>query len=116
MPPSFDPNDLEVSPEQTAEAIADGTAQVIDVREQYEWDAGRIPGTTHIALGRLASSASEIASDKPVIFSCKVGSRSAMAAQAFRASGYEAYSMAGGIRLWDDQRRPMEPQDGVVAD
>ena len=51
-----------------------------------------------------------------MIFSCKVGSRSAMAAQAFRASGYDAYSMAGGIRLWDDQRRPMEPEDGVVAD
>ena len=115
MAPIFDSDDLEVSPEQTAQALADDTAQVIDVREQYEWDAGRIPGTIHIELARLASSANEIATDKPVIFSCRVGSRSAMAAQAFRASGYDAYSMAGGIQLWDDQRRPLEPQDGVVA-
>jgi rhodanese-related sulfurtransferase len=115
MPSRFDPNDLEVSPEQTAQALADGTAQVIDVREQHEWDAGRIPGTIHIPLGQLASSASEIASDKPVVFSCFSGSRSAMAAQAFRASGYEAYSMAGGIQLWDNQRRPLEPEDGDVV-
>ena len=112
----FDSDDIEVSPEQTAQALADGSAQVIDVREQYEWDAGRIPGAIHIELERLASRAGTIARDKPVIFSCRVGARSAMAAQAFRASGYDAYSMAGGIQLWDDQRRPMEPEDGTVAD
>lgn len=116
MPSIFDSDDIEVSPEQTAKALADGSAQVIDVREQYEWDAGRIPGTIHIELERLASNASSIANDKPVIFHCRLGARSAMAAQAFRASGYDAYSMAGGIQLWDDQRRPLEPEDGVVAD
>jgi hydroxyacylglutathione hydrolase/adenylyltransferase/sulfurtransferase len=116
MRSSFDSDDLEVSPEQAAKALADGTAQVVDVREQYEWDAGRMPGAIHIALGELMSSAGAIATDKPVIFACRVGGRSAMAAQAFRASGYEAYSMAGGILLWDDQRRPLEPEDGVVAD
>lgn len=116
MPSIFDSDDIEVSPEQTAKALADGTAQVIDVREQYEWDAGRIPGTIHIELERLASNANSIASDKPVIFHCRLGARSAMAAQAFRASGYDAYSMAGGIKLWDDQHRPLEPEGGVVAD
>jgi len=116
MPSIFDSDDIEVSPEQTAKALADGSAQVIDVREQYEWDAGRIPGTIHIELERLASAAGKIAGDKPVIFQCRLGARSAMAAQAFRASGYDAYSMAGGIQLWDDQRRPLEPEGGVVAD
>ena len=39
-----------------------------------------------------------------------------MAAQAFRSAGYDAYSMAGGILLWDDQRRPMVPDGATVAD
>lgn len=114
----FDSDDIEVSPEQTAKALADATAQVIDVREQYEWDEGRIEGTTHIELERLASAAQggEIDRDKPVIFHCRLGSRSAMAAQAFRASGFDAYSMAGGIQLWDDQRRPLIPEGATVAD
>jgi rhodanese-related sulfurtransferase len=51
-----------------------------------------------------------------VIFYCRVGARSAMAAQAFRASGYEAYSMSGGLRRWADEDRPLAPAGGTVAD
>lgn len=116
MPSIFDSDDIEVSPEQTAKALADGSAQVVDVRERYEWDEGRIDGTIHIELERLASNADRIDKGKPVIFHCRLGARSAMAAQAFRGSGYEAYSMAGGIQLWDDQRRPMVPDGATVAD
>ena len=39
-----------------------------------------------------------------------------MAAQAFRASGYEAYSMTGGLRRWADEGRPLAPEGGRVAD
>ncbi|MDX6676295.1 MAG: hypothetical protein QOE31_347 [Solirubrobacteraceae bacterium] len=116
MPANFDPDDIEVSPEQTAQALADDSAQVIDVREQDEWDAGRIDGTTHIALGSLGAQAAKIARDKPVVFVCRVGGRSGMAAEAFRNSGFAAWSMAGGVLLWDDQRRPLVPEGGVVAD
>ena len=42
--------------------------------------------------------------------------RSTMAAQAFRGSGYEAYSMAGGLRRWADEGRPLAPDGGSVAD
>ncbi|MBA3747929.1 MAG: rhodanese-like domain-containing protein [Solirubrobacterales bacterium] len=117
MATNLDPDDVEVSPEQTAQALADDSAQVIDVREQYEWDAGHIDGTIHVELGRLSSAADkEISRDKPVIFVCRVGGRSGMAADAFRASGFEAHSMAGGVLLWDDQRRPLVPEGATVAD
>lgn len=118
MASTFDSDDIEVSPEQTAKALADGSATVVDVREQDEWDAGRIDGTTHIELNSLTSAAmsGQIPKDKPIVFYCRVGGRSSMAAQAFRASGFEAYSMAGGILLWDDQRRPLVPEGGEVAD
>jgi hydroxyacylglutathione hydrolase/adenylyltransferase/sulfurtransferase len=93
-----------------------GDIQLVDCREQYEWDAGRIEGAIHIPMDRLSSRRDEIDAQRPVIFQCRLGGRSMMAAQAYRAAGYHAYSMAGGIQLWDDQRRPMVPEGAEVAD
>jgi rhodanese-related sulfurtransferase len=116
MPFTSNPDEIEVSPEDTANALADGSAQVVDCREQYEWDEGRIEGTIHIPMDGLGARRQEIDASRPVIFHCRLGGRSMMAAQAYRAAGYDAYSMAGGIQLWDDQRRPLIPEDGTVAD
>jgi rhodanese-related sulfurtransferase len=109
--------EIDVDPERVAEWLAeDPTLQVIDVREPYEWEAGHIEGTRHIALAELSGLASTFQHDRPVIFYCRLGSRSDMAAQAFRASGYEAYSMRGGLVRWAQEDRPLSPQDGHVAD
>jgi rhodanese-related sulfurtransferase len=109
--------EIDVDPERVAEWLAaDPAPQVIDVREAYEREAGHIEGTRHIALVELSALASTIESDRPVIFYCRLGSRSDMAAQAFRASGYEAYSMRGGLMRWAQEDRPLSPQDGHVAD
>lgn len=107
---------LDVTAEQTAQALADGSAVVVDVREQYEWDAGRIGGTLHIPLERLASRAEELDRARPVIFQCRAGVRSLMAAQAFHAAGFDARSLAGGIQAWVQADLPLEPEGGVVAD
>ena len=104
--------DLEVSPEHTQRALDDSSATVIDVREAYEHEAGHIEGVRHIVFDQLTAEASTIDGDKPVIFQCRVGSRSAVAAQAFRAAGYEAYSMAGGLVAWEEEGRPLQ---GEVA-
>jgi rhodanese-related sulfurtransferase len=98
---------LEVSVEHTAGALADGSAQVVDVREDYERAAGHIPGSRHIALGELASQAEALDRERPVIFHCHVGSRSLMAAQAFRQAGFDAWSMAGGIEAWEQEGLPV---------
>src|SRR5213083_564679 len=106
------PEGLEVSTDETARAIEDGSAQVVDVREGYERDAGHLGGTRHIEMAQLAGSADALDPERPVIFVCRVGGRSLMAAQAFRRAGFDAYSMAGGITAWDDEGRPLEPEDG----
>ncbi len=113
--PLSDP-DIEVTCEQTAQALGDGSATVIDVREPYEWEAGRIPGVRHVPLDRLASQAETIDSSRPVIFQCRAGVRSLMAAQAFKAAGLDARSMAGGIEVWQAEQRPLEPDGATVAD
>jgi rhodanese-related sulfurtransferase len=113
--PLADPG-IEVTTEHTAQALADGSATVIDVREAYEREAGHVPGTRHVELERLASQAETIDRERPLIFQCRLGSRSLLAAQAFRRAGYDAWSMAGGLTAWDDERRPLEPAGGHVAE
>jgi rhodanese-related sulfurtransferase len=107
--------EIEVTPEHTAEALADGSAQVIDVREPYEREAGHIAGSRHVGLQDLAAQAETIDRDRPVIFQCRSGARSLMAAQAFRRAGYDAWSMAGGLEQWVAEGREIEPADGKVA-
>jgi rhodanese-related sulfurtransferase len=112
---TFDAPEMTISPERAAEMVAAG-ADFIDVRETYERTAGYIPGTRHIELERLASQSDTIDAVKPVIFQCRLGARSAMAAQAFRGAGYDAYTLDGGIVAWVDAGMPIEPKGGYVAD
>ncbi len=109
--------DIEITPERLVSWLAEGPeVQVIDVREDHERQAGHIAGTRHIPLVELSDQASSIDQGRPVVFYCRVGGRSQMAAQAFRASAYEAYTMSGGMVRWVDEGRPIEPEDGHVAD
>lgn len=94
----------------------DGAVQVIDVREPHEREAGYIPGTRHIELVQLSGAADTVERERPVVFYCRVGARSEMAAQAFRAAGFEAYSLSGGLLRWAREERPLAPEGGVVAE
>jgi rhodanese-related sulfurtransferase len=107
--------DIEVTPRRAQELLDSGEAVVVDVREPYEREAGHIEGSRHIELERLASQAGTLPKDKTIVFQCRLGSRSAMAAQAFRASGYDAWSMAGGLQRWHDEGLPVDG-GGEVAD
>ena len=106
-------DDIEVTADDVRARFEAGEVQLVDVREPYEWDAGRIPGdVSHVPMGELTQRAATIDRDRPVVFQCRVGGRSLMAAQAFRAAGYDAYSLAGGILAW---RAAGHPVDGDVA-
>jgi rhodanese-related sulfurtransferase len=107
---------VDVQPDEVAELQRRGAVQLIDVREDYEWDAGRIPGARHVTLAELSAHAGTIARDTPVVFVCRVGGRSTMAAQAFRRAGYDAYSLDGGMLAWAGRGLPLDPPDGTVAD
>jgi hydroxyacylglutathione hydrolase/adenylyltransferase/sulfurtransferase len=112
----FHADDVDVTPERVAELRREGPIQLVDVREPYEWEAGRIAGARHIELERVASQAPTIDRERPVVFYCRLGARSGMAANAFRRAGYDAYSMVGGLTAWAQRGMPLEPADGTVAD
>jgi rhodanese-related sulfurtransferase len=108
------PEDL--TPARVAELMRE-EAQLIDVREPYEREAGRIPDdSAHIELDRLSEEAGSIDPERPVIFYCRTGSRSMLAAQAFAAAGYDAHNLDGGMVAWAAAGLPLEPEGGVVAD
>ena len=106
-----------VDPQRVADWMqAEPALQVIDVREAYEREAGHIAATRHIELVKLSAEAGSLDRDRPIVFYCRVGSRSEMAAQAFRVAGFEAYSMVGGLARWAREGRPLSPEGGYVAD
>lgn len=108
---------IAIEPVRLAAWIEQGDAvQVIDVRESYEREAGHIAGTRHIELVQLSSAADTVERERPVVFYCRVGARSEMAAQAFRAAGFEAYSLSGGLLRWAHEERPLAPEGGFVAE
>jgi rhodanese-related sulfurtransferase len=105
----------DLSPKRVAELLGDGETQLVDVRRPDEHEAGRIAGAVHIELDRLPAEAGSLARGRPIVFYCRSGSRSAMATDAFRASGYDAYNMAGGLEAWVETGLPIEPAGGRVA-
>jgi rhodanese-related sulfurtransferase len=107
--------EAQYSPREVAELLARDEIQLVDVRQRYEHEAGRVAGDRLVQLGELAARAQEIDRAKPVVFYCRSGARSAMATQAFRQAGFEAYNMSGGLLDWEASGLPLEPAGGYVA-
>jgi rhodanese-related sulfurtransferase len=103
------------TPAQVAALLRAGAIQLIDVRQPEEYQAGRIAGSRLIELAQLADRAQTIDPDRPVVFYCRSGSRSAMATDAFVRAGFDASNMAGGLLDWVAAGLPLEPADGHVA-
>ncbi len=105
----------EVSREEARKMIDDG-AQLVDVRADHEWEAGRIEGATHLPLGELSERAAELDKERPVVVYCRGGNRSTMAAEALVAAGYDAAKLSEGIVGWVEAGLPLEPEGGAVAE
>jgi rhodanese-related sulfurtransferase len=105
----------EMTPHQADELLRQGDAQLVDVREPHEHESGRIAGSLHIELQRLPSEAESLDRERPILFYCRSGSRSALAADAFAASGYDARNLDGGLEAWVGAGLPLEPSGGRVA-
>jgi len=88
-----------------------GEVQVIDVRTEEEWAEGRIAGSRHLTLNDLQAAADSLDRERTVVFVCSGGNRSAMAADAFRTAGFDAYSLAGGLKAWDESGNDLENGD-----
>jgi hypothetical protein len=70
----------EIDIEELETLMLSGDVRVLDVREDWEYRRGRVPGALHIPLGRLPASTADLPRDKPILVICESGSRSLAAA------------------------------------
>jgi rhodanese-related sulfurtransferase len=85
---------------------------LIDVREDNEWNAGRIRGARHMGRGVLERDIEKAVPDKgaDIVLYCGGGFRSALSADMLGKMGYtHVASMDGGWREWTAKRGPVDP-------
>ena len=76
---------------------------LIDVREDSEWNLGRIPKAIHMGKGIIERDIESMIQNREVelILYCQGGFRSALAAESLKKMGYKnVYSMSGGFSAW----------------
>ncbi|MEJ7617715.1 MAG: rhodanese-like domain-containing protein [Pyrinomonadaceae bacterium] len=103
----------EITPKELKERLDRGDSiQIIDVREQREYDAARIEGAKLIPLGEITARAGELNSAQTTVVHCKSGGRSAQAIEALRRAGYQGQllNLKGGITAWSTDVDPAVPK------
>lgn len=98
--------------EEYRERLARGERWVlVDVREDREWDASRIPGAVHLSKGIIERDIEAQFPDKsePLVLQCGGGFRSVLVAENLQKMGYRnVVSLDGGIRGWRERGLPVE--------
>ena len=85
--------------------------QIIDVREPNEYQINRIAGSVLIPLGEIPRRYAELDPDSELVMQCKVGGRSAQAADFLRSVGFKkVLNLQGGILEWIDKVDPTQPK------
>jgi rhodanese-related sulfurtransferase len=93
--------------DELAQALTNADAVVIDVREDWEYAEGHIPGARHIPLADVARRRSELPERAPVWLVCASGNRSANAAQFLATLGHDTINVSGGTSAWVRSGRPV---------
>ena len=104
-----DPPVRDLSPEEVAHGLAEGSVLLVDVREPNETALERYPGAAIVPLSNFDVGQIPDPQGKQVVFACRSGRRSVTASQAAQAQGlpYDAH-LAGGILAWKAAGLPTE--------
>ena len=87
---------------QVEDVIESTHAQIVDIRNAGELEAGMLAGARHIPLAELARRAGELDPTRPILLYCAGGWRSSVGASVLRASGFPDVSdILGGYGAWE---------------
>ncbi len=112
-PPMTTPEQVtQVNPAEADHLAADG-ALLLDVREPDEWEAGHIPDAVHVPLGSLVPE--DLPRERVVVAVCRSGNRSGKAAARLADAGIDVRNLAGGMKAWAADSRPVRRDDGTVG-
>jgi rhodanese-related sulfurtransferase len=87
---------------------------LIDVRENHEWAAGRLPGALHLGRGIIERDIESYFADRstPIVCYCGGGYRSVLVCDSLQRMGYtNTVSLAGGFRGWQAAGLPVETDE-----
>lgn len=101
----------EVSVQEAVQLINRKDALVVDVRDTGEFEAGHVAGARHVPEKQLTERLRELEKfrERPIIVTCRSGTRSGVAVQVLRRHGFkEAFNLGGGIAAWDQAGMPLE--------
>lgn len=88
-------------------------ARVIDVREQWEYDQGHVPGATWLPMSLVTSRVADFRGEQPAYVICRTGNRSGQVVMWLAQQGVAAINVAGGTMAWQQAGGPvitgMEP-------
>jgi rhodanese-related sulfurtransferase len=80
---------------------------VLDVREKWELEAARLPGTLDIPMAQIPQRLGDLPRDRPIVVMCYGGTRSMKVANFLAQNGFDRVaSLDGGIRAWADDVDP----------
>jgi rhodanese-related sulfurtransferase len=88
-----------------------GNALILDIRDNSEFNGGRIPKSKNIPLAEIDKRLDEIDrfKDKPVIITCRASNRAGSAARLLKQRGFaDVYQLAGGFSAWQQASLPVE--------
>ena len=98
----------EIGVEELDVLIQNGAVRVLDVREDWEFSRGRVPGAVNVPLKKLPLRVPQLKHDKPYAVICESGSRSRGATNFLLDQGFEgAVSVKGGTGAWARTKRPL---------
>jgi rhodanese-related sulfurtransferase len=74
---------------------------VLDVREHWEREAARLPGTVDIPMNEVPKRLAELPRDRDIVVMCHGGVRSLKVAYFLTQNGFsQVTNLAGGIHAW----------------
>lgn len=85
-----------------------GEGDLVDVREEWEFEQGRVPSARLVPMMSVPGVAGELPTDRPVYLVCAVGARSGQAAQYLSRLGVDAVNVEGGTAEWVRAGYPVE--------
>ena len=106
-------DDHEVSVVRARGLVEADSAWLLDVRENYEWQAGHAPGAHHIPLADLETRQLELPETEQILVICHSGGRSRIATDALNRADYAAANVAGGMAAWQASGGAVVMADGA---
>ena len=89
--------------------LMDQGYDVVDVREDWEWNKGHVPGARHVVLNTLLANPTAQKFNDRTIFVCAMGERSSVASEMAVALGVkDVVNFRGGTKAWRDAGLPLE--------